>query len=97
MKWESKNSESYLHVDGYKNQYGKDIIAGFAFCEHKDKTIMYSVYINGDTGELVAYDEEHARNQVEGLVKAFCTRQIEYYDNIRYQIQYSQEYEVYLE
>ena len=27
MKWESKNGESYLHVDGYKNQYEKDIIA----------------------------------------------------------------------
>ena len=53
MKWESKNGESYLHVDGYKNQYGKDVIADFAFCEHKDKIIMYSVYISSDTGELI--------------------------------------------
>lgn len=82
-EWQYKDDTHYLHVNGYANCAGKDIMADFSYSSRSKVAL---VIYKSEVLDIRADSEEEARKKVEDMVKNDALKQIAYYRNIVEQI-----------
>ncbi|MCD7996487.1 MAG: hypothetical protein LUH21_04555 [Clostridiales bacterium] len=85
--WENKDDDYLLHVDGYKDLHGENVIVDMSYILEKNLVMYESFFLQPKLGEFVAQSIESAKGIVEKMVKETATKEMNYYKNIILQLE----------